>query len=172
VFFDRDGVLVQEIVRGGEPYAPTELDQFRVVPAAAAAVRRVRELGLACIVFTNQPEVATGLLSWATLEAMHDRLRTAVPLDDIFVCPHDDRVGCDCRKPRPGMLRAAAARWDVDLARSFVIGDRWRDVDAGRSVGAYSILLERPYSACSTADAAVGTLDDAVDLVLARARAP
>src|SRR5207248_10850670 len=105
---------------------------------AAELVARLRTAGLVCVVFTNQPEVARGVIAPGVLDAMHDKLRVAVPVDDIYVCPHDGGEGCACRKPRPGMLRAAAARWDVSLADSFVVGDRWRDVDAGRAVGCYA----------------------------------
>lgn len=170
VFLDRDGVLAQEIVRGGKAYAPTRIEDFRLVPEGAAQVDRLRAAGLLCIVFTNQPEVARGLLATSALEAMHRQLCDGVAVDDVYVCPHDELDGCACRKPNPGMLRSAAEKWDVDLARSFVVGDRWRDVEAGRAVGCYAILLDRPYSACSTADARVRTLAEAVDAVLARYR--
>lgn len=168
VFLDRDGVLVVTHVRDGAAYAVTTLAQFRVLPDAAEQVARLRAAGLVCIVFTNQPEVARGTIAPEVLAAMHDALRAAVPLDDVYVCPHDEGDGCACRKPRPGMLHDAAARWDVSLVDSFVIGDRWRDVDAGRAVGCYSVLLEREYSAGTTADARVTTLREAVDAVLAR----
>jgi len=89
-------------------------------------------------------------------------------VDEIAVCPHDDSDDCACRKPKPGMLLEAARRAKIDLHESFVVGDRWRDIDAGRAVGCYSILIERPYSACSTADARVSDLSSAVDVILAR----
>jgi D-glycero-D-manno-heptose 1,7-bisphosphate phosphatase len=168
VFFDRDGVLAREIVRDGEAYAPTSIDDFRLVHEAADAVRRIKAAGALAIVFTNQPEVARGLLAPQTLEAMHRLLREQVAVDDVITCPHDDAARCACRKPQPGMLRAAAERWGVDLTASFVIGDRWRDIEAGRAVGAYTVLLERPYSACTTADAVAQSLTDAVAIVLER----
>jgi D-glycero-D-manno-heptose 1,7-bisphosphate phosphatase len=167
-FLDRDGVLVEAIERDGAPYAATTLEEFRLLPDAAEQVGRLRAAGLVCIVFTNQPEIARGTLPPEALAAMHAALRAAAPVDDLFVCPHDDTDDCSCRKPRPGMLHAAAARWDISLPDSFVIGDRWRDVDAGRVAGCYTILVERPYSACQTADARVATLREAVDAVLAR----
>lgn len=169
VFLDRDGVLVETLVREGRAFAALTLDEFRLCPDAGPQVARLRAAGLLPIVFTNQPEMARGTLSATTLGRMHDRLRAAVGVADIFVCPHDDAADCACRKPRPGMLHAAAARWGIDLFASFVVGDRWRDIDAGRAVGAYSLLLERPYSDCAVADARVSTLIEAVDAVLARA---
>jgi D-glycero-D-manno-heptose 1,7-bisphosphate phosphatase len=168
VFLDRDGVLVEAIVRDGRPYAPTSLDAFHLVPDAGTEVARLRDAGLRCLLFTNQPEVARGLLPADVLAEMHARLRAQVPLDAIYVCPHDPTDGCACYKPRPGMLHEAASEWSLDLTRSFVIGDRWRDIEAGHAVGCYTILLARPYSACSTAHAEVESLAAAVDLVLDR----
>jgi D-glycero-D-manno-heptose 1,7-bisphosphate phosphatase len=168
VFLDRDGVLVQEIVVDGQALAPTSLETFQLVAEAAAQTQRLRQAGLRCLVFTNQPEVARGTLSTATLDAMHRQLRDEVPVDEIYVCPHQDGDGCACRKPGVGMLTAGAHDWEVQLDESFVIGDRWRDVEAGRSAGCYTVLIERPYSACETADARVQTLAQAVDAVLAR----
>jgi D-glycero-D-manno-heptose 1,7-bisphosphate phosphatase len=168
VFLDRDGVLVKEVLVDGAPFAPLTVSDFHLAPEAAAQVQRLRDAGLTCIVFTNQPEVARGLLPSDTLETMHRELRARVPVDDVYVCPHVDGDGCNCRKPQPGMLTSAAERWDVRLEQSFVIGDRWRDIDAGRAVGCYTILIDRPYSACETADVRVPTLVDAVDAIMAR----
>ncbi len=168
VFLDRDGVLAEAIVRDGRAFAPTELDDFRLVPDAAELVQRLRDAGFLCIVFTNQPELANELLEPGVLDEMHRIMRAALPLDDVYVCPHDKSEGCRCHKPATGMLLDAAAKWGIDLARSFVIGDRWRDIDAGIAAGCFSILLERPYSACDDADLRVSTLAEAVDAALAR----
>jgi D-glycero-D-manno-heptose 1,7-bisphosphate phosphatase len=171
VFLDRDGVLVREIVVDGAALAPLQLEDFHLVDDAPAQVDRLHRAGYLCVVFTNQPEVARGLLPLSTLEEMHRQLRDATAVDDILVCPHVDSDACECRKPRPGMLLEAARRAKIALHDSFVIGDRWRDVDAGRAVGCYSILIERPYSNCSTADARVSNLSSAVDVILARSGA-
>jgi D-glycero-D-manno-heptose 1,7-bisphosphate phosphatase len=171
VFLDRDGVLAEAIVRAdGKVYAPTHVEDFVVVSEAAEQVARLRAAGFLCILFTNQPELANGLLLQADLDEMHRRLRAAVPLDDVYVCPHDKAEGCRCHKPATGLIDDAVARWGIDLAASYVIGDRWRDVEAGRAAGCYSILIERPYSAASRADARVGTLEEAVDTVLGHTR--
>lgn len=169
MFLDRDGVLVETLVRAGRAEAPVSLEEFRLVADAAAQVGRLREAGLVPIIFTNQPDVARGVIAEETLARMHARLRAAAPVEDIFLCPHDEADGCGCRKPKPGMLLAAAERWRIDLPSSYVVGDRWRDIDAGRAVGCYTILLERPYSACTTAHARVTDLRAAVDLILTRA---
>jgi D-glycero-D-manno-heptose 1,7-bisphosphate phosphatase len=168
VFLDRDGVLVETFVRDNRAYAATTLEDFRLVDNAAAEVERLREAGLAPIVVTNQPDVARGLIAPETLTAMHQRLAAALRVLDIFVCTHDSSAGCACRKPKPGMLEVAAAKWNIDLRRSFMVGDRASDVDAGRAAGCRTILIERPYSGASTPDARVGSLGEAVDAILTR----
>ena len=171
-FLDRDGVLVETLVRGGRAHAAVTLAEFRICPEAPAQVARLKAAGLRPIVFTNQPEVARGTLSPCVLDRMHAQLRAAVGVDDILVCGHLDDDDCACRKPRPGMLEAAARKWAIDLPASFVVGDRWRDIEAGRAVGCYTVLIERPYSECRDADARVADLAAAVDAVLARAKDP
>jgi D-glycero-D-manno-heptose 1,7-bisphosphate phosphatase len=166
VFLDRDGVLAEAIVRDGRAYAPTRVEDFVLVPDAGAQVQRLREAGFLCIVFTNQPERANNLLSQADLDEMHRQMRAEIPLDDVYVCPHDGTTPCRCRKPDTGMIDDAAARWGIDVAASYVIGDRWRDVDAGRAAGCYSILIERSYSVDARGDIHVSTLGEAVDAVL------
>src|SRR6266508_1821411 len=170
VFLDRDGVLAEAVVRDGRALAPLSLDEFSIVADAGEQVARLRQAGFLCILFTNQPELARGLLAPETLEAMHQRLQAEVELDDLYVCPHTPDDGCECHKPKIGMLRAAAERWDVSLADSYVIGDRWRDIGASHAAGCYSVLVERAYSACDNADARVSTLAQAVDVVLERER--
>ncbi len=172
VFLDRDGVLAEAIVRAdGKSYAPTRVEDFVLVPEAPAQVARLRAAGFLCIVFTNQPELANGLLAPADLDEMHCRMQAVIALDDVYVCPHDKSEGCRCHKPATGMLDDAVARWGIDLAASYVVGDRWRDVDAGRAAGCYAILIERPYSAAAWADERVDTLTQAVDAILRHAGA-
>ena len=168
VFLDRDGVLVETFVRDNRAYAATTLQDFQLVRSAAAEVRRLRDAGLAPIVVTNQPDVGRGVIAPETLAAMHERLAGALPVLDILVCTHVASVGCACRKPKPGMLEAAAAKWGIDLRQSFMVGDRASDVEAGRAAGCRTILIERPYSGSATADARVGSLTEAVDAILTR----
>jgi D-glycero-D-manno-heptose 1,7-bisphosphate phosphatase len=169
-FLDRDGVLVETLVRDNRAFAPVALDEFRLEKDAALHVGRLAEAGLLPIVVTNQPEMARGLIAPAVLEEMHERLRKAVPVEDVFVCVHDAGEGCECRKPKPGMLHAAAEKWDIDLARSFMVGDRGSDVEAGWAAGCYTVLIERPYSGSARPDARARDLASAVDVVLARLR--
>lgn len=145
VFLDRDGVLNHAIVRAGKPFPPTSASEMEIVEGAAACLGRLKEQGFRLLVVTNQPDVARGTQSMETIDAMHRALRNALPLDEILVCPHDDRDGCPCRKPAPGLLLEAQARLGIDLQRSFLIGDRWRDIDAGHAAGCRTVLLDFGY---------------------------
>lgn len=142
LFLDRDGVL-NEALGGEPPRAPSDPSELRLFPGVAERLAGLRAAGLLLVVVTNQPEVARGTLTAGALERIHDRLRRELPcLDEIAVCPHDDADGCGCRKPRPGLVTLAAERLGVDLSRSYLVGDRWRDVEAGRAAGCTTILVD------------------------------
>ena len=145
VFIDRDGVLVRSNRAGGKPIAVTRLDEFRLLPGVEAAFAELRAAGFATIIVTNQPDIAKGLIPMTIIEAMHARLAARLKPDAIELCPHAQTAGCDCRKPRPGMLLRAAARLSVDLALSVMIGDRASDIEAGQAAGSRCIFIDRHY---------------------------
>jgi D-glycero-D-manno-heptose 1,7-bisphosphate phosphatase len=145
VFLDRDGVLNHAVVRDGKPFPPASVDQLRLYPDAAAALARLKRAGYLRLVVTNQPDVARGTTERAVVEAINGAIGAALGVDDFFVCWHDDADGCGCRKPKPGLLKEAAERYGVDLSRSFLIGDRWRDIDAGAAAGCRTVLIDRGY---------------------------
>jgi D-glycero-D-manno-heptose 1,7-bisphosphate phosphatase len=171
VFLDRDGVLARALVRNGKAYAPVTPAEMEIETDAPGALARLKAAGFLLIVVTNQPDVARGVTRREDVEAMHTSLRAALPLDDVFVCYHDNADGCDCRKPRPGMLLQAAAAHDVDVSASFMIGDRWRDIDAGAAVGCRTVWIDRGYDEQAPArppDARVPSLRAAVEWIVAR----
>jgi D-glycero-D-manno-heptose 1,7-bisphosphate phosphatase len=141
VFLDRDGVLNANIERDGRPVAPWRLEDYEILPGVDEAVRELKRAGFLTVVVTNQPDIATGRSSRATVDAMHDKLRSRVEIDDVRVCPHVDADACACRKPKPGMLLDAAADRGIALERSWLVGDRWRDIAAGHAAGCRSILV-------------------------------
>jgi len=145
VFLDRDGVLNEPVLRDGRPYPPESVEALKVIPDAPRALAALKNAGFLLIVVTNQPDVARGTQSRAAVEAMNAALAAQLPVDDFFVCWHQDRDDCDCRKPKPGLLLRAAERHAIDLASSFLIGDRWRDIDAGKSAGCRTIWIDRHY---------------------------
>jgi D-glycero-D-manno-heptose 1,7-bisphosphate phosphatase len=145
VFLDRDGVLNAPVIREGKPFPPDSLAALRILPSVKESLSRLRAAGYLTIVVTNQPDVATGKQRIEVVEAMHDRLRRELPLDGVAVCYHTDEQKCDCRKPKAGMLLRAANDHDIDLPRSFLVGDRWRDVAAGQAVGCSCFFVDHGY---------------------------
>ncbi len=145
VFLDRDGVINKSVVRDGKPYAPDSVDDLEILDGVREALASLRSAGFLNIVVTNQPDVATGRLKLETVEAMHRRLAKELALDDIKVCCHGDADGCECRKPKPGMLLEAARESGIDLEQSFMVGDRWRDVAAGQAAGCTSLFIDYGY---------------------------
>jgi D-sedoheptulose 7-phosphate isomerase len=146
VFLDRDGVINRALVRDGKPFPPATLEELEILPGVPEALRALQHQGFKLLVVTNQPDIARGKQSTQMLEAMHQTLKAQLPLDDILVCPHTDQDQCDCRKPQPGMLLAAARKHNIDLAQSYMIGDRWRDIEAGYNAGCKTILIDYGYS--------------------------
>ncbi|HSH60883.1 MAG TPA: HAD-IIIA family hydrolase, partial [Acidimicrobiales bacterium] len=141
----RDGVLNRAEVRDGRPYPPALADA-ELLPLVGQACLALKEAGFLLIVVTNQPDIARGTLDQAASRAVDDWLREQLPIDDIRVCPHDDSDNCRCRKPRPGLLTDAAREWSVSLPLSTMVGDRWRDVEAGRQAGCSTVFVDRHYA--------------------------
>lgn len=170
VFLDRDGVLTHGEERDGKSYAPRRLEDFRLLPGVREAVERLRAAGFLAVVVTNQPDIANGLVDPGVVEAMHRRLRAWLPLDAVEMCPHADEQDCDCRKPKPGLLLASARRLNIDLGRSVMVGDRWKDIEAGRRAGCRTVFVDRGYSEpkAEAPDLIVASLPAAVDWILAR----
>ena len=171
VFLDRDGVLNANLVRDNRPYAPRRLDEFHLLPGVAGAVQRIKAAGFLAIVVTNQPDVADGITPRATVEAMHAELRRRLPLDAIKICFHNNADRCTCRKPLPGLILDAAAERGIDLAASYMVGDRWRDIKAGQAAGCHAIFIDYGFKQdeAIAPDATVESLPEAVSYILGRA---
>ncbi len=169
VFLDRDGVINHAVVRDGKPYPPSSLAELKITAGTESALKELKDRGFKLIVVTNQPDVARGLQTQAAVETIHRALLSILPLDDIFVCYHSDEDHCDCRKPKPGMLLDAAKKHNIDLTHSYLVGDRWRDVEAGYNAGCKTILVDSGYNEKMPAhppDARVGSLREAADWIL------
>ncbi|HUI76380.1 MAG TPA: HAD family hydrolase [Bryobacteraceae bacterium] len=145
VFLDRDGVLNEAIVRDGRPHSPQTTDQLKLVPDALGALSALKAAGFLLIVVTNQPEVARGTQSRQAVEEINSAMARQLPLDAFYTCWHDDPDACPCRKPKPGLLTEAAATWGIDLGWSYLVGDRWRDIDAGAAAGCKTVLIDYHY---------------------------
>ncbi|HEY5869114.1 MAG TPA: HAD family hydrolase [Candidatus Tectomicrobia bacterium] len=146
VFLDRDGVLNQTVVRHGVPHPPAHVSACVLLPGVREACENLRSAGYLLFVVTNQPDVARGHQTREHVEGINAWIQSTLPVQQVLTCYHDNVDQCACRKPKPGMLCAAAQAWDVALAESIIVGDRWSDVEAGRAAGCRSILIERAYS--------------------------
>ncbi len=169
VFLDRDGVVNRTFVRDGTPYPPVTLDAVEILAGVPDALKRLSDQDLPLIVVTNQPDVARGDQRRDTVEAINALLKSKLPmLTAFYVCYHDTPDRCNCRKPAPGLLKNAAAEHRIDLARSFMVGDRWSDVVAGAAAGCKTFLFDVPYSQCQrcTPDYIVADLSQAADRIL------
>jgi D-glycero-D-manno-heptose 1,7-bisphosphate phosphatase len=149
VFLDRDGVLNRPVVRDGLSFPPGCVEDFELYPEVVQACEQLDQAGFVLIVVTNQPDVGRGTQEKEIVEAMHARLRALVPtLAAIEVCFHGGAAygdPCECRKPKPGMVLRAAAEYGIDPGRSFLIGDRWRDVDCAHAAGCRAVFIDRGY---------------------------
>lgn len=168
VFLDRDGVLNRVVIREGRPYPPTSAQEVVYLPGIGEALEALHRAQFRLIVVTNQPDVSTGNQTREMVETIHEALRRRFPIDDIRVCYHVDQNGCECRKPKPGMLLDAAKVWNLDLSRCVIIGDRWRDIGAGKAAGCKTILVKGEYDEpqAESPDAVVSSLLEASRLIL------
>ena len=132
VFLDRDGVINKAFIKDG-------------LPDVKESILKLKKLNFVCLVVTNQPNVRRGIISKSTVVKMNNYLKKELDIDDFFVCYHDDNDNCVCRKPKPGLLLKARKKWDIDFKKSFLIGDRWRDIIAGENVGCKTIYINYNY---------------------------
>jgi D-glycero-D-manno-heptose 1,7-bisphosphate phosphatase len=145
VFLDRDGVINQVLLRNGKPHPPGGPGALQILDGVPDALRRLRGAGFLLIVVTNQPDVARGTATRESIEQMHRRLLDELALDYVYTCYHDGN-DCECRKPKPGALLRAAQEHSIDLQDSFMVGDRWRDIEAGQRAGCECLFIDYGYN--------------------------
>ncbi len=172
VFLDRDGVINRALERAGKPYPPTTLAEFEILPEVPAACAKLKAAGFCLIVATNQPDVGRGTLAQAVVEAIHTHMLSQLPIDRVEVCFHPGQglSDCSCRKPKPGMLLQAASQLGLDLTQSWMVGDRWRDVDCGHAAGCRTVFVDYGYSEelKQKPDFSARNLGEAADIILAQ----
>jgi D-glycero-D-manno-heptose 1,7-bisphosphate phosphatase len=168
VFLDRDGVINRAIVRDGKPYPPANLDELEILPGVQEAMDRLHVANYLLIVVTNQPDVARGIARREDVEEIHAFLSSQLPIDQFRTCYHDNGDGCECRKPSPGSLLKAANDYGIDLSKSFMVGDRWRDIEAGSSAGCKTFFINYRYleQNPTTPDFIVSSLLEAEKIIL------
>lgn len=171
VFLDRDGVINRPIIVDGKPHPPRKVADFEILPGVAQACADLKNAGYLLVVVTNQPDVGRGVLQKEVVEAIHETMVQQLPIDRVEVCYHagaEFGEDCKCRKPKPGMLINAAGAVDIDLTRSLMIGDRWRDVDCGKRAGCKTIFIDWGYgeSLREQPDFRAANLVDAAEWIL------
>ena len=168
VFLDRDGVINKVSVVDGKPYPPRNLDELELIPGVDQAILQLRDRGYFCIVVTNQPDVARGKTSKETVESINQFLIQHLAIHEIVSCYHDDHENCGCRKPKPGSLLKAALKYNIDLNKSFMVGDRWRDIEAGQNAGCKTFFIDYQYNEKQPQNPTykVKSLTDAVNIIL------
>jgi D-glycero-D-manno-heptose 1,7-bisphosphate phosphatase len=172
VFLDRDGVLNRAFPEGGTTRPPLSVDELEILPGVPEGLNRLRNAGFELVVVTNQPDVARGKQTRAVVEAINAKLTSELPLLDVLACFHDTADRCHCRKPKPGLLLDAAAKWNLDLTSAFLIGDRWSDIVAAQAVGCRGVLIDTPFSHAEkcNADYRATDMTEAVNWILATAQ--
>ena len=172
IFLDRDGVIVKSNVINGKPFAPTSLTDFRLLPNTSKNILLLKKYNFKVIVVTNQPDVAKGALSLNTLNKMNDLLYSKAKIDLISVCIHSDADNCKCRKPKNGLILNAAKKYNIDLKKSYLIGDRKKDIDAGVASNCKTIFIDRNYKEDKPInyDYKVSSLQKAIFYILKRIR--
>jgi D-glycero-D-manno-heptose 1,7-bisphosphate phosphatase len=144
IFLDSDGVLNTAIIKNGKPAAPTTLLELEIPDEVKPSLDKLKTAGYLLICVTNKPDIERGLMTQADVDAIYHKMRYELPLDDVFICYHENS---DCYKPKPGLLLEAAKKYAINLAQSYMIGDRWSDVAAGQNAGCKTVWMDRGYHA-------------------------
>ena len=145
IFLDRDGTLNKAFIKNGLPFSPESFNEFEILPGVKESLLKLKKLNFVCLLITNQPDVSRGKINKNVVIQMNNFLKSEIKLDDIFVCYHDDHDNCECRKPKPGLILNAKKKWDIDLNKSYMIGDRWKDVQAGINAGCKTVFINNNY---------------------------
>ena len=145
IFLDRDGVINKGYVTNGKSYAPRRIEDFKLLPYVKESIKKFINNGFLIIIVTYQPDISNGLLSLDVLYLMHNKLREKLAVTDIYFCPHSKNENCGCRKPKPGMIAKAAKKYKINFSKSFLVGDRASDIEAGKKVGCRLIFINRNY---------------------------
>ncbi len=165
IFLDRDGVINKVIIKDNKPFSPRTFEEFKLFSDILNPLKYLKKAGFLIFIITNQPDIARGLMKESELNKMHETIKNTLPIDEIVVCPHDDADNCNCRKPKPGMLFYLAEKWKVNLKKSYLIGDTWKDMEAGKTADCITILIDTVYNQDVKCDYRVKDLNEAIKFI-------
>ena len=168
VILDRDGVINTVTVIDGIPQPPRGLSDLQLLPGVSKAIKKLKKAGFLVFCLSNQPEVSRGSIKQEDVAQISEYLTSELGIMEVFVCHHDDKDACICRKPKPGGINYFVEKYSLDRSQSFMVGDRWKDIDAGISAGCRTIFIESDYAEDkpSNQDFSVKSLDEAVLIVI------
>jgi D-glycero-D-manno-heptose 1,7-bisphosphate phosphatase len=171
VFLDADGVLNESIMVNNKPAAPTSVDKLVIPKEVKPNLDVLKKAGYLLICITNKPDIARGLMTQQDVDSIFKKLRSTLPLNDIYVCYQE---GSDCYKPKPGLILSAKEKYHIDLTKSYVVGDRCTDVQCGQAASCKTIWMNRHYPLEKLpdppADFTTESFTDAVNWILADAK--
>jgi len=147
VFLDRDGVINYPLIKNNLPYSPRNMSEIVLYPDLKFNLQLLRQAGFILIIVTNQPDISRGDMTINELHNIHNFILSKhEEIADIYVCIHDDKDNCNCRKPKHGLLLEACVKYSLSLPNSYIIGDRWKDIQAGNIAGCKSVFINYNYS--------------------------
>ncbi len=166
LFLDRDGIINEIVFREKKHVSPRTFKEFKLKKGIERFLQKAKKAGFLRIIVTNQPDIARKLMKAKELEKMHNLIKRELLIDEIFYCPHDDADNCPCRKPNPGMLMDAAKKWQINLGKSFIVGDSWKDMGAGENAGCKTILWQTDYNQKNQADFKIKTFSEILKIII------
>ena len=166
IFLDRDGVINEVVFhKSDKPSSPWNFNEFKLLPHVKEPLAEFTKMGYLLFIISNQPDISRGFIEKGITEKISRIIYDKYPIKEIMICPHDDHHNCNCRKPNPGMILELSKKYNIDLKKSFLIGDNWKDIEAGQRAGVITILINYPYNKSVKTDYRVKNLVSAVKLI-------
>lgn len=144
-FLDRDGVINASLIKENTPCPPGDISEVEILPGVREAIDILFLNNYLPVVITNQPDISRGTRKLCDVQSINDYIGRETGVSNFYICPHDELDQCSCRKPKPGLIEVAVAELEIDLSKSFLVGDRWRDIEAGQSAGLPSFFIDYSY---------------------------
>ncbi len=144
-FFDRDGIINKSAIKNNKPFSPRYPKDLVLNYELSNFIKKLKEKNYLIIIVTNQPDIKNGKLTNYSLKVINSKIQKYFLVDDIYVCTHGKNDNCMCRKPKPGMLKKAGKKWNIEFEKSYMIGDRWKDIEAGASMNCRTIYIDYNY---------------------------
>lgn len=168
VFFDRDGVINKAVVRNRKPFPPSDLSELKIEKNAFEALKKISDLDVLNFIVTNQPDVSRGTNTKSNVDQINNFILRNLEIKEIATCFHDNVDNCNCRKPKAGSFLMLASKYGVELEKSWLVGDRKTDIDAGKIVKCKTIFIDRNYDEIKpqNTDETVFSFDEAIEIIL------